>query len=187
MAEETPRVEEPQEVPQTEVAAEPPAEDYAERIKTLEAQLEDFATKLESEKDARSKVEERFVESEKQRRLMHFNDVIRTLAVGTDEPEKFAEDLYAIEQADGELVERMLARLRAASEAVQQGELFSQASKPDKGEAAGDPWLAKVEEVRVERFSDRPYAEGWVEAEQAAARENRDLARDYAERTRGGD
>lgn len=184
MADKTPQVEAVE--PQEELAAEPTAEDYAEQIGALKSQLETFAAQLESEREARAKVEERFVESEKQRRLMHFNDVIRTLAVGTDEPESFAEDLYAIEQVDAGLTERMLMRLRAASEAVKEAGLFEQFSQPEKGEPAGDPFLALVEKTRREQFSDLPQAEGWVEAEKRVAAENAQMARDYALRTRGG-
>jgi hypothetical protein len=187
MAQETPEVEVQAASQETELATEPTAEDYAERIGTLEAQLESFAAALKEEKTARDQIQEAFNESEKQRRLMHFSDVVRTFAVGTDEPEKFAEDLYAIEQADPELAERVVTRWRAASEAVQKAGLFEQFSQADKGESAGDPFLNAVEAKRLELYADEPQAEGWVKAEKLVAQAEPQMARDYAIRSRGGE
>jgi len=178
--------------PEVEVPAVPVTlrlpEDFTEKIASLEAQLkaqsEEFTSKLETERTQRKSVEEKFAESEKARRLMHFGDVIATFAAA-DEPEQFAEDLYAVEQLDAELAERMIARLRANAEAATQGELFAQKSKAT-APVIGDPFLAKVEKTRQEHFSEMPVAEGWVEAEKLVERENKELARDYANRTRGG-
>lgn len=160
-------------------------ENYAEKFAALEEQFAEVKAQLEEEKTKRTEVEEKFAESEKARRLIHFTDVIGTLAV-SDEPEKFAEDLYAVDQLDGELAERMIARMRALTEAVSQGELFAQKSKAQAPEI-GDPWEQKVEATRREYFAELPLEKGWVEAEKMLAKSNRDMARDYAERTRGGD
>jgi hypothetical protein len=175
-------VEEPTEP--TENATEAPAEDYAERFKALEEKFAEVQGLLEQEKKQREVVEERFAESEKARRMIHFVDTVRTFAVA-DELEKFAEDLYAIEQVDADLAERMIARLRANAEAANAGELFSQKSKAT-APAHQDPFLAGVEKTRIERFSELPEAEGWVEAEKRFAAENPEMARDFANRTRGG-
>ena len=160
-------------------------DNFAEKFAALEERFAEVQAQLEQEQTDRKAIEEKFAESEKARRLMHFADVIGTLAV-SDEPEQFAEDLYAMEQVDGELTERMIARMRALTEAVSQGELFAQKSKA-KAPEVGDPWLKKVEAVRQEHFATMPVAEGWVEAEKLAANTDPEAARDYAERTRRGE
>ena len=178
--------------PEVEVPAVPVTlrlpEDFTEKIASLEAQLkaqsEEFTSKLETERTQRKSVEEKFAESEKARRLMHFGDVIATFAAA-DEPEQFAEDLYAVEQLDAELAERMIARLRANAEAATQGELFAQKSKAT-APVIGDPFEAKVEKARLEHFAEKPKAEGWVLALDMIAAENPDMARQYATDNRGG-
>lgn len=178
-------VEEMDDEPTEDMAEEAPsAEDYAERIARFEEQFAELQGRLEQEKAERERVQEAFVESEKQRRLMHFSDVVGTFAV-SDEPEQFAEDLYAVEQIDAELAERIINRYRAYSEAVEKGELFAQKSRAEEP-TVGDPWLAHVERVRKEHFSDMPQATGFTAAWEKAFEEKPELARDYADRTRGG-
>jgi hypothetical protein len=44
-----------------------------------------------------------------------------------------------------------------------------------------------VEKTRLESYSELPQAAGWVKAETQVAANEPQMARDYAERTRGGD
>jgi hypothetical protein len=160
----------------------PPAEDYSEKYSELAEQFAELKAALEASQSKNTELAEAFAESEKARRLMHFSDVAGNLAIAV-EPEQFAEDLYAIEQADPELAERVIARFRAASESNKAAGLFQQFSSAEETES-GDPWLNKVEAVRKEHFADKGAAEGWVLAEKRAQQENPQMARDYAERSR---
>lgn len=164
---------------ETENATEEAPEDYAERLAQTEAKLEEFQARLEEEQEARVKADEAFAEERRKRRLAEFTDQAKTYAFAA-EVEQFAEDLMAIADFDADLYGRWEQRLRALDEQVRAGGLFEQyAQAGGESETGAGAFMAEVERVRLERFSDKPYHDGWVDAYSIVETERPDLAAQY--------
>ena len=158
----------------------PKEEEFAERLAKAE---ERFAEQLKTEREARQKVEQAFAAEQRARRLEHFNDV----AQGYDQLagyEQFGADLMAVADLDAEVFGRLDAMLKAASKAVEQGQLFSQQAnaRPVRVDSTADPFEAEVERVRLEQFSDLPRAQGSVKAMDVVQEAKPELARAYAQK-----
>jgi hypothetical protein len=161
-----------------EQSSEPETDLYAEAVKEVE---ERFAEQLKEEREAREEMAEKFAAERHKRRLAEFTDNVSTdfasLPIG--EAERFAADMMAIHDADAERHGRLVGVLKAAQEAVKQGELFSQFSSAQPATGV-DPFEAQVEVIRKERYSDKPANEGFAAAWLDAEKEHSDLARAYA-------
>ena len=154
-------------------------ENYAEQLAQARTELEQFKAQLGRSETAREQLSEKFVAEQRRRRLNEFSDVVRGFSFA-DEPEKFAEDLLALEDFNADLYGRWLRRLKALDEQVKKGALFEQFSVAG-GESAGKhPFETEVERVRVERFSSLPKAEGWTQAYKAVQAEKPELSTRYA-------
>lgn len=156
------------------------AETYAEELKTAKAQLEEFNTKLAQEKQERERFTELYQTERKTRRLAEFTDKARAWTFAT-EVESFAEDLLAIQDQDDELYSRWIQRLDAINEQMKTGELFKQVTVGGDETEGTDPFEREITKVRKERFSELPFAEGYVKAMEIIERDNPELARQYAE------
>jgi hypothetical protein len=171
-----------------EVLETPGVVDFAEALALQEKRLsEDFAAKLAQEQAKTEKLTEAFAESERKRRLMQFTDQAATfdnLPIGA---EQFGEDL--MEMADGlpqETFDRLLETLRAANEAVEQGDLFSQFAQPVKADEYGDPFLVKIDKLAkslVEKDPTKNADEAYAEAMTIASDLYRDEAKAFAIRS----
>lgn len=169
---------EPEEI---ETSSETETDDFAEAIRLMKTQIEEqFAVKLEHEREARRTVEEAFAQEQKKRRLAEFGAVAEQFTGLPGADENFAADLMAIADADAEVYTRLTAILKAANEAIEKGALFEQFAVGGSGAGTGDEFENKVEAIRQKRFSDEKFAVGWSKALDIAMVEHRDLAAKYA-------
>jgi hypothetical protein len=169
---------------------EPEPEPYAEELRAaLDAQAEEFSAKLEAERKERVRIEADLESERRARRLAEFSEQVSESYAslpGTDE--KFAADLMAIQDQDAERYERLSAVLKAADEAIRQGGLFEQFSQRDTPKGNKHPFLAEVDKVQAEQFSDLPFYEGYAKAFKVALEDprNAEIARDYDRQSKGG-
>jgi len=176
-----PASEPPAEKPEPPAEPKEGGEDFTEKLDAaLSEQAEQFKAQIEQERKAREAVAEQFAEERKLRRLREFSDVVNeSYAALPAETDQFAADLMAIHDHDVELYGRLEAVLKAANEAISQGGLFKQFSSAQPTEG-GDPFEARVEAIRKERFADLDANDGWVKALDVAMSEHPELARAYA-------
>jgi hypothetical protein len=166
-----------------------PTVDFAEALAQQEKRLtEQFAAKLDKERERGDKLAEAFADEQRRRRLMEFTDQAATfnsLPVGGTE--QFGEDLMILaDTLPKETYERLLETLRASNEAVSQGALFSQFAQPVRADEYGDPFLTKVEGLKAEILKASPLKdpnEAFSEAMRLAGERYRDEARAYAIRS----
>lgn len=172
--------------PAPEQASAEEGEDFTEALEAAKREMaEQFAEELEAERKKREEFAEKFAAEQRLRRLREFSDMVgqEFPALPVGEAEEFAADLMAIHDADEERYERLVQVLKASQEAVKQGGLFEQYASAQPAEH-GEPFLAAVEKIRQERFSDKPKDVGWAEAFSVAMHEHVDLARAYERSTR---
>lgn len=169
-----------------EQASDEEGEDFAEALEVAKREMaEKFAEELAAERKKREEFAEKFAAEQRLRRLREFSDMVgqEFSALPVGEAEEFAADLMAIHDADEERYGRLVQVLKASQEAVKQGGLFEQYSSAQPAEH-GEPFLAAVERIRQERYSDKPKDIGWAEAFNVAMAEHPDLARAYERTTR---
>jgi len=154
--------------------------DFAQVVEQAKREVaEEFAAKLEQEREARQKVEEAFAQEQRKRRLVEFGQVAEQYSSLPGTGEEFAADLMAIADTDAELYTRMTGILTAANEAIEKGALFEQFSGAGDS-ASGDPFEARVEAIRREQFADEDINVGWARALDVAMEQHPDLAGAYA-------
>jgi len=156
------------------------SEKFAGQLQEVE---ERFAEQLKAAEAKAEQARERADEERRLRRLSEFTEQARGYSFAVGEVEKFAEDMLVLHDHDAELYARMEARLRALDEQVRQGALFEQFSTAG-GESDADPFLAEVERLRREKFSDEEYAVGFNEAMKQVESTKPELAAEYERRTR---
>jgi len=180
-----PEQHEPEPAPAPEQASDKSGEDFAEKLEAVKREVtERFAQELKAEREKREEFAEKFAAEQHLRRLHEFADMVgqdfASLPVG--EAEQFAADLMAIHDEDEERYSRLVNVLKASQEAMKQGALFEQYSSAQP--ASGDPFEAAIEKIRQEKFSDKPQADGYALAFDAAMKAHPDLAAQYERSTR---
>lgn len=171
--------------PAPEQASDDEGKNFSEALEVVKREMsEQFAQELKVEREKREEFADKFAAEQHLRRLHEFADMVGqdfgSLPVG--ETEQFAADLMAIHDADEERYGRMVNVLKASQEAMKQGALFEQYSNAQP--VSGDPFLAAVEKIQQEKFSDKPRADGYALAFDAAMKAHPDLAAQYERSTR---